>query len=128
MSTLEHLTWFERAEHNLLSISNNLASAKVPWDNVTFDAQQAAEKYLKGFLVYHGCRPPKIHDLVELLAVCTDHGPELSVLKPDCRDLTQLAGVSRYPDNPGEPTEADARKAVDIAHRIRDVVRARVPQ
>jgi hypothetical protein len=26
-----HFAWFRRAEHNLLSISNNMAAANVPW-------------------------------------------------------------------------------------------------
>lgn len=118
----EYLVWFEKAEHDILSITNNLASARIPWDKVTFDAQQAAEKYLKGFLVYHTRKPPKTHDLVELLALCTDFRQELSSLKPDCRELTQLGFVSRYPDTPGDPTEIEARRAVDIARRVREAV------
>ena len=44
--------WFEKAEHDLLTIENNLAGSRIPWDMVAFHAQQAAEKYLKGFLVH----------------------------------------------------------------------------
>ena len=91
----EHLAWFRKAEHNLLSISNNMVAASVPWDNVTSDAQQAAEKYLKGFLVYRARRPPKIHDLAELLAICMDFDQALSSLNADCRELTHLGFVSR---------------------------------
>lgn len=123
MSAPEYLAWFEKAEHDLLSISNNLASATVPWDKVTFDAQQAAEKYLKGLMVYHGRRPPRTHDLEELLAFCTDYSQGLASLKADCRRLTRLGAVSRYPDVPGEPTGPDARQAVQIAHRVRDAIR-----
>ncbi|OFW21464.1 MAG: hypothetical protein A3H97_16000 [Acidobacteria bacterium RIFCSPLOWO2_02_FULL_65_29] len=112
-----HLAWFRKAEHNLLSISNNIAAANVPWDNVTFDAQQAAEKYLKGFLVFHGRSFPKVHDLGELLEFCSDYASELTVLTADCRVLTRLGAESRYPDAPGEPSEADARQAVEISRR-----------
>jgi len=124
----EHLAWFRKAEHNLLSISNNMVAASVPWDNVTSDAQQAAEKYLKGFLVYRARRPPKIHDLAELLAICMDFDQALSSLNADCRELTHLGFVSRYPDEPGGPTEVEARRAVEIATRVRDAVLQRVPK
>lgn len=123
-----HLAWFRKAEHNLLSISNNIAAAKVPWDNVTYDAQQAAEKYLKGFLVFHGRKFPRVHDLGELLEFCSDYASELSVLTADCGVLTRLGATSRYPDAPGELSEADARQAVEIAQRVRDAVLQRLPK
>jgi len=36
--------------------------------------------------------------------------------------------VSRYPDEPGGPTEVEARRAVEIATRVRDAVLQRVPR
>lgn len=123
----EYLAWFEKAEHDLLSIANNLASNQVPWDKVTFDAQQAAEKYLKGFLVQNNHRPPKSHDLIELLGLCSKYGLDLSALKPACQRLSQLGFASRYPDIPVEPTESDARAGVETAHRVRAAILERVP-
>ena len=119
--------WFEKAEHDLLSIANNVASDKVPWDKVTFDAQQAAEKYLKGFLVARLDEVPKIHDLVSLLARCVTHDATLVGLNADCERLTRLGWLSRYPDTPDEPDEADARVAIEIAQRVRSAIRQRVP-
>jgi HEPN domain-containing protein len=77
----EHFAWFRKAEHNLLSISNNMVA----------DFDQA-----------------------------------LSSLNADCRELTHLGFVSRYPDEPGGPTEVEARRAVEIATRVRDAVLQRV--
>lgn len=70
MSAADPSAWFAKAENDLLSIENNVSAARVPWDIVTFHAQQAAEKYLKGFLVHRGSVPPKIHDLSRLLDLC----------------------------------------------------------
>lgn len=117
-----HLAWFRKADHDLLSISNNMAASDVPWDKVTFDAQQAAEKVLKSLLVFHGHVFPRVHDLSELLSLCAGFCGELAHLAPDCGVLTRLGAAARYPDAPAEPTEADARRAVDIAHRVRDAV------
>lgn len=122
-----YLAWFRKAEHDLLSIANNLASAEIPWDKVTFDAQQAAEKYLKGFLVHHGHPPPKSHDLIELLELCGKFGIDPAPLKRDCERLSQLGYASRYPDTPVEPTESDARAAAETARRVRSTILERVP-
>ncbi len=63
-----YAAWIEKAEHDLLSIRNNLAADQVPWDVVCFHAQQAAEKLLKGFLVHGGRSARKTHDLVSFLS------------------------------------------------------------
>jgi HEPN domain-containing protein len=118
--------WFEKAEHDLLAIRNNLAGTSVPWDVVAFHAQQAAEKYLKGFLVARLDEVPKIHDLVTLLARCITHDVTLADLNADCERLTRIGWLSRYPDTPDEPDEADARVAIEIAQRVRLAIRQRV--
>jgi HEPN domain-containing protein len=80
--------WLRKAEHDLLNIENNLAAADIPWDTVCFHAQQAAEKVLKAFLVFHGRDLSKTHDLVALLALCVESYPGLAGLETDCRQLT----------------------------------------
>ena len=35
--------WVEKAEQDLLTIDNNVASSEVPWDSVSFHAQQCVE-------------------------------------------------------------------------------------
>ena len=55
-----------KAEHDLLNIQNNLSAEQIPWDTVCFHAQQAAEKCLKAFLIYHGRPFSRTHDLVAL--------------------------------------------------------------
>lgn len=109
--------WVSKADHDLLSIANNLASTEVPWDVVVFNAQQAAEKLLKAFLVSRGRKPPKIHDLTRLLALCIDDAP-------DCTFLSPIGERSRYPDNEAETAREDAERGVDIARRIRVAVLA----
>ncbi len=52
--------WVLKAEHDLFSIKNNLAAQEIPWDTVSFHAQQCVEKYLKALLVSRQIDPPKI--------------------------------------------------------------------
>ena len=62
--------WFGKAEHDLLTVDTMLSVAIVPTDIVCFHCQQVAEKYLKGFLAWHGTPFSRTHDLVEMLTSC----------------------------------------------------------
>jgi HEPN domain-containing protein len=125
MSATDPAAWFARAENDLLSIRNNIAAERIPWNVVTFHAQQAAEKYLKGFLVVQGAVPPKIHDLSRLLDLAVHHDASLEALRSNCIELTDAGFRSRYPGEPDEPGEQDARDAIAMADRICDAIRSR---
>ena len=119
--------WIAKADDDLLNIENNLAAERVPWSTVCFHAQQAAEKYLKAYLVYHGQAPPYIHELVPLLTRCRDIDPALEVSYEDCRELSRYAVVARYPADLFHSTEEEARPLVEAAHRVCAGVQARLP-
>jgi|YelNatPaOPRAMG01_1025707.scaffolds.fasta_scaffold00501_25 HEPN domain-containing protein len=116
--------WVRKAENDLRTIRACLQSQDPPWDAVCFHAQQAAEKFLKAFLVAHRVAPPRVHDLMKLLTLCADHDPSLSSVEPDCSVLTNFALV-RYPDIL-EPDAATGRAAVAAAGRICDAIRQRL--
>jgi len=46
--------WVAKADEDRLCLENELKAEHTPWSVVCFHAQQAAEKYLKAFLVFHG--------------------------------------------------------------------------
>ena len=125
----DYRAWVAKAEHDLLNIENNLVAVRVPWDTICFHAQQAAEKLLKAFLVYHGQAAPHIHDLVALLRACAQIDESLGDLQADCAGLTDYAVVSRYPtDEVYEPGEDAGRAAAAAARRVHLAVLARLPQ
>jgi HEPN domain-containing protein len=114
--------WLAKAENDLLNIENNITSDHVPWDTICFHAQQAAEKLLKGFLVFHGCELIRTHDLVALLSACVQVVPDLEILERDCQRLTYFAVASRYPDDLYEPDERDGREMIEAVRRVRNEV------
>ena len=59
--------WIVKAANDLLNADNNLQSEVVPFDTVCFHCQQAAEKFLKAFLVGKGQTYPITHDLLLIL-------------------------------------------------------------
>jgi HEPN domain-containing protein len=121
-------SWMQKAESDLLNIENNLAATRVPWDTVCFHAQQSVEKVLKGFLVFHSQTPPRIHDLVALLAACAQIDPSLVTLEADCAKLTDFAILARYPTGVVEPGAEDSHAAVAAALRVRATLLANLPE
>lgn len=90
--------WARKAEHDLRNSRASLASGDPAWDTVCFHAQQAAEKYLKAYLVLQGVIPPRTHDLGLRLRLTKDFDPTLDALRIDCDFLTDFAVEARYPD------------------------------
>jgi HEPN domain-containing protein len=80
-------------------------------------SQQAAEKALKAFLLYHNVIPPKTHNLVNLCKMCAAYNDDFTEFLDDCGNLTPFAVGARYPD---EMTidEWQAESAVEKADRI----------
>ena len=123
----EYRAWVDKAKEDLLCIRNELAAAEKPWSVICFHAEQAAEKYLKAFLVANGVRPERTHDLGRLLSECAKFDPSLQGLAQDCEKLTEFAVDIRYPDIPLEAEEETGREAVKLAGQICEAVRARLP-
>jgi len=58
--------WFERGKRDLES-AKLIYVQKGYFDEVVFLVHQAIEKYLKGYLIFHGWKLKKIHDIETLL-------------------------------------------------------------
>lgn len=92
-----------------------------------FHCQQAAEKDLKGVLVYHGRRPPRTHNLEALLDLCTQYEEALRDLYDAVEPLTPFAVDVRYPDPGLAATEEEATAALRHARQVRETVHACLP-
>lgn len=120
--------WVAKADEDLLAVRNLLSAPVDLAGIICFHSQQAAEKYLKAFIVSHGIKPEYIHDLVRLLKVCTLSDASLASMESDCRELTSYAADVRYPDFEEETTEEMARSAFAAAERICNAIRERLPK
>ncbi|HLF95302.1 MAG TPA: HEPN domain-containing protein, partial [Planctomycetota bacterium] len=96
------------------------------WEDLCFDAQQAAEKAVKAVLVLQGVDFPRTHQIAELLVLFRQAGHDLPEAVMRAGDLSDYASGARYPvsDEPVDPIcpvdEAEYRRAVAVAD---DVVR-----
>jgi len=117
--------WVEKAEadYKTATVLNRRRKEPLP-DSVCFHCQQCVEKYLKAYLVAQGVTPPRIHDLEDLLSLCTVHDATLAALLSLAQALNPYAVLIRYPGM--SATVADAKDAVKTMRRLRTVLRRKL--
>ena len=108
--------WLNRARGNLARSKVRIPESYL--EDLCFDAQQAAEKAIKGVLIHRGIDFPYIHDLNKLLLLLERAGEQIPEAVRAAKDLSQFAVVTRYPWF-GEPvTEQEYERAVKIADTV----------
>jgi HEPN domain-containing protein len=98
-----------------------------PTDTVCFHAQQCVEKYVKSLLVWKEIPFPKTHNLSSLVALLPSKIPVL-LSEEEQELLTEYAIVTRYPGDMEDLSLGEARKAVQLARRVRKDIRALLPK
>ena len=119
--------WLEKAEADFKTCGLLLAAGAGYSEAVAFHAQQAVEKYLKAFLVWHQVEFPKTHDighLVELVRSCDE---DLAVQLAEASHLTPYGVEYRYPGDYPEVSQPEASHCVDTARGIREAVLNSLP-
>ena len=92
---------------------------------VTFHCQQCVEKAVKGYLVFHGVRPPKIHVIGDLADLVQKIDPAIGKKVRKAKRLTDYAVAFRYPEAERRPlTIRDADSALKLAQKIYDLLAA----
>jgi len=90
-----------------------------------FHAQQAAEKSLKAFLIWHERQFPLTHDLAVLLRLCVAIDSGIATGVEPALDLTQFAARFRYPGEDEIPSLDEAQQWVAAAAGVLDCVSTR---
>ncbi len=115
--------WFSKGNNDLIAGDYILTMPDPPTDTVCFHSQQAAEKYLKGFLAFHGREAPKIHGIEELISICTEIDPDFSRLFDIASELSGYAVEVRYPlEVDYEISIEEAGSAMRNARKIMDFI------
>ena len=119
--------WLCRAQDDLRMADLALtAEPPVLWGSA-FHSQQAAEKALKGLLTLHGVEFEKAHSIDYLLELCIPVEPRAEALRETATKLTDFAVESRYPLPRHDPTESEAKEALEIARCVCQFVRDTMP-
>lgn len=112
--------WILKANGDLETVSLILREGG-SYDIACFHAQQAAERYLKAFLNYHGRTFPKTHDIEELIALCGDIDKRFDELVEDTAFLTDYAVETRY-DVEFWPGKDEVEAAIAAVNNIKTLV------
>jgi len=91
--------WFVRGDHDI-ETAQLLYDERGHTDTIGYHIHQAVEKYLKGYLVFHGKRYPKIHELDTLLHLISRFDTKFDVLIDFCEKATAYYIEDRYPPGP----------------------------
>jgi HEPN domain-containing protein len=117
--------WVAKAEGDFLTAGRELRARKSPnYDAVCFHTQQCAEKYLKAVLQENNKRIPKIHFLLELLAMILKFDGSYEFLKADLEILEDYSVRFRYPGHFAEKDEAQSAYAA--AGAVRKFIRQKL--
>lgn len=112
--------WIAKAEGDFITAGRELRARKAPnYDAVCFHSQQCAEKYFKAVWQANEKHIPKIHNLIELMALCLQIDPSFEMLRADLIVLERFSVRVRYPGVIAEKDEAQsAYKAAKVVREF----------
>lgn len=113
--------WIEIADLDFASANYLLGMQPIPVEIICYHCQQAAEKYLKGFLASIGHEIIRTHDLVLLNKLCREVDGNFKAIEEECLLLTDYSVTIRYP-YPLELNRSDATLALENAEAIQKFV------
>jgi len=114
--------WVKKADEDELNIKSILKHRDGTSNWVGFLAQQMAEKYMKGLLVFHKQGYPKIHDLLRIASLIAPSAENILVFDEELRRLSRLYIIDRYPGEMAELSWKEAEDAYAAAQRIKEFV------
>jgi len=114
--------WVKKAEEDYQFAASVLEDSTF-YAQICFHFHQAAEKYLKAFIVARDLEFQKIHDLLVLLKLCSAVEPGFSEIQDDCKFLNRFYIDTRYPVHwPTNYTKEEALKAKSACEKVRKAI------
>jgi HEPN domain-containing protein len=114
--------WIRKAETDLAAAEILVARGMRDYFVCAFHCQQAAEKFLKAYLVRHQIEFRKTHDLGHLLGLASQVEPTLAEALSSSEWLTPFGVEFRYPGEYPEVDQITAQNALTEAKRVQRVV------
>lgn len=117
--------WLFRAKEDI-AVINSLFRTDPDFyaSTICFHAQQAVEKFLKAFLVYHNVDFPRTHDVDFLLMECKKI--DSNDFEIDLGSLSDFGVNIRYPDDFYVPDKEETIQYRNIAHTIGNIIEKKI--
>lgn len=110
--------WMRRAWSNLTRARHHPGDPEVLYEDLCFDAQQAAEKAIKAVLVSRQIEFPKTHSIAQLITLAREQAICLPDDLEDATTLTPYAVATRYPRVDDDVTTEEHLEAVVLAEKV----------
>ena len=118
--------WLQAAQKDL-KIATEDIDKRERFEDVGFHCQQAAEKFLKAYIVAYELPFTKTHDLAVLLETCVKKDADVEKLRTQSRLLTPFYLGARYPDFAnGEFKMEKVKEALGFAEEIAKFVKQKL--
>ena len=114
--------WIEKADHDLGTGQVTYLYLPKYRDTISFHCQQAAEKYLKGLLLFLDIPFSRQHSLNYLLGLLSQSIEVSNELFDNASELEDFAVDIRYPDTSVDLSDDEIQQAFKIAKLIRAFV------
>ena len=114
--------WIKKAEEDYQFAASVLEDTTF-YAQICFHFHQAAEKYLKAFIVARDLEFQRIHDLLVLWKLCSAAEPGFGEIQDDCKFLNRFYIDTRYPVHwPTNYTKEEALKAKSACGKVRKAI------
>ncbi len=116
--------WLNKAGEDFNFADANLSEGSNFYAQICFHFHQAAEKYLKAFIIAYDLEFEKIHNLINLLKICGKQESSLLSLLEECELLNPFYIETRYPVHwPSNYTREKTLKAREAAKQIAEKIK-----
>ncbi|NWF93477.1 MAG: HEPN domain-containing protein [Syntrophaceae bacterium] len=115
--------WLKKAEEDFGFARTSLKQTRY-YAQICFHFHQAAEKYLKAFIIANRLEFRPIHNLIKLLNICKNKNQRTEELEEACQYLNPFYIDTRYPVH--WPTQYDRKTALNAmrsAKKVRDWIK-----
>lgn len=116
------LEWTKKAEHDFEAMELLLRNSG-PADVAGVLLQQGTEKYLKGYLISHGWKLLKTHDLKELLDEAVNYDKRFEKYYDLSDMLTEVYFEEKYPFGKTEITLPEIRDRFEQAKELVELIK-----
>ncbi len=118
--------WLDKADEDSEYAKTSLEEGIEFYSPICFHFHQAAEKYLKAYIVAKELDFKKVHDLKELLRICESNDSEFGQLSDLVSELNPYYIETRYPEFIGSIDKFQAEEAGRIVDKIATFVKSKL--
>ena len=122
------LSWLVKAQRDLDSADRLAAGDKPLLDTAIYHCQQAAEKAVKGFLLFRDQRFEKTHDIRVLVELAQQHEPGFALWQDAAARLNPYSTGFRYPGDSVAPDAEEFQQAMRAAQDLVSYVCSLLPR